>query len=56
MKMAWILSHKNTDLPDYGIHQFASGGLVDFTGPAWVDGSKMRPEAFLSAEDTAMIR
>lgn len=35
---------------------FATGGLVDFTGPAYVHGSKLRPEAFLSAEDTAMIR
>ena len=38
-----------------GLH-FAQGGLVDFTGPAWVDGTPSRPEAFLSAEDTAMIR
>lgn len=35
---------------------YKSGGLVDYTGPAWVDGTPMRPEAFLSAEDTAMIR
>jgi hypothetical protein len=31
---------------------FAHGGLVDFTGPAWLDGTKSRPEAFLSADDT----
>ena len=35
---------------------FKQGGLVDFTGPAWVDGSKSKPEAFLSAEDTAMLK
>ena len=35
---------------------FSNGGLVDFTGPAWVDGSKAKPEAFLSAEDTAMLK
>lgn len=34
---------------------FAEGGLVNFTGPAWVDGSRSRPEAFLSAEDTRRI-
>ena len=34
---------------------FAQGGLVDYTGPAWVDGSRSRPEAFLSAEDTRRI-
>lgn len=34
---------------------YAEGGLVDFTGPAWVDGSKTKPEAFLDPEDTANI-
>lgn len=34
---------------------YASGGLVDYTGPAWVDGTKSEPEAFLSAEDTKRI-
>ena len=35
---------------------YKTGGLVDFTGPAWVDGTKTKPEAFLSAEDTAMLK
>ena len=35
---------------------FKQGGLVDFTGPAWVDGTKAKPEAFLSASDTAMLK
>lgn len=35
--------------------KFEQGGLVNFTGPAWVDGSPDKPEAFLSAEDTARI-
>ena len=39
-----------------GKYQFASGGLVDYTGPAWVDGTPSKPEAFLSASDTEMIR
>ena len=30
----------------------AEGGLVDYTGPAWVDGTPSKPEAFLSAADT----
>ena len=34
---------------------YASGGLVNFTGPAWVDGSPQKPEAFLSPEDTKRI-
>lgn len=37
------------------IEQYKTGGLVDYTGPAWVDGSPTSPEAFLSAEDTARI-
>ena len=35
--------------------KYASGGLVDYTGPAWVDGSTSRPEAFLSPSDTENI-
>ena len=35
---------------------FAQGGLVDYTGPAWVDGTKSKPESFLSASDTAMLK
>ena len=34
---------------------FAKGGLVNYTGPAWVDGTPAQPEAFLSAEDTRNI-
>lgn len=34
---------------------YASGGLINFTGPAWVDGSPQKPEAFLSPEDTKRI-
>lgn len=36
-------------------HQFATGGLVDYTGPAWVDGTPSKPEAFLNSEDTKRI-
>lgn len=35
---------------------YAAGGIVDYTGPAWVDGTKTKPEAFLSATDTENIR
>ena len=34
---------------------FATGGLVDYTGPAWVDGTPTKPEAFLSVYDTEQI-
>ena len=32
--------------------KFATGGLADFTGPAWLDGSKSKPELVLNARDT----
>ena len=38
-----------------GTFVYKSGGLVDYTGPAWVDGTPAQPEAFLSAKDTQMI-
>ena len=37
------------------VHRYANGGLVNYTGPAWVDGTPQKPEAFLSAEDTVRI-
>lgn len=37
------------------VKKYATGGLVDYTGPAWVDGTQDEPEAFLSAEDTKRI-
>ena len=42
--------YKNTVLRPY-----ATGGMVDYTGPAWVDGTKTKPEAFLSAYQTEQI-
>lgn len=42
--------------PDTVVTHYKHGGLVDFTGPAWVDGSFSEPEAFLSPVDTANIK
>lgn len=33
-------------------HTYKTGGLADFTGPAWLDGSKSKPEMVLNARDT----
>lgn len=41
------LSKKAVAVPYY-LH----GGLADFTGPAWLDGTKTRPELVLNAKDT----
>lgn len=32
--------------------KYKRGGLVDFTGPAWLDGTKSKPEMVLNAKDT----
>ena len=32
--------------------KFLEGGLADFTGPAWLDGTKSSPELVLNATDT----
>lgn len=32
--------------------QYKTGGLADFTGPAWLDGTKTRPELVLNQRDT----
>lgn len=37
------------------VFKYKEGGLVNYTGPAWVDGSPDKPEAFLDSEDTARI-
>ena len=32
--------------------EFATGGIADFTGPAWLDGTPSKPELVLNAADT----
>ena len=34
------------------LNAFETGGLADFTGPAWLDGTKSHPELVLNARDT----
>jgi hypothetical protein len=34
------------------LRAFETGGLADFTGPAWLDGTKSRPEYILNADQT----
>ena len=31
---------------------YKTGGLADFTGPAWLDGTKSKPEIVLNAQDS----
>lgn len=47
----------NVEVTNYGkAYKYAKGGYVDYTGLALVHGSSSRPEAFLSADDTALVR
>lgn len=34
------------------LQAYKKGGLANFTGPAWLDGTKTKPEAVLNARDT----
>ena len=35
-----------------GVTQFRTGGLANYTGPAWLDGTPSKPELVLNAQDT----
>ena len=41
-----------TDWKKYQMSQFKTGGLADSTGPAWLDGTKSKPELVLNPQDT----
>ena len=41
------------DLKD--VYEYKTGGLVDKTGPAWLDGTKSKPELVLNSSDTAKL-
>lgn len=36
----------------FKLMKYESGGIADFTGPAWLDGTKSKPELVLNAKDT----
>lgn len=36
----------------HGLTTYKTGGLADFTGPAWLDGTPSKPEYILSAKQT----
>lgn len=38
---------------DWVTPEFKTGGLADFTGPAWLDGTKSKPEIILNQTDSA---
>lgn len=48
-----IIAEAGRNVLDFFKFKFASGGLADFTGPAWLDGTTAAPELVLNATDTA---
>lgn len=56
LKAQWLLAHSTTTYAGSTkkvLQKYASGGLANFTGPAWLDGSFANPELVLNATDTA---
>ncbi len=47
----WARNKKN-NLSKYYYSAFKTGGLADYTGFAWMDGTPNKPELVLNAEDT----
>ena len=54
-----VMSGYSGNLSDYSysnmkkkFKQYKTGGLADFTGPAWLDGTKSKPEYILNADQT----
>lgn len=50
-QIGYTAVHQN-GTPLYAFQAYKQGGLADFTGPAWLDGTKSRPEMVLNAADT----
>lgn len=46
------INYLENKLKTLQIPAFKTGGVADFTGPAWLDGTKSRPELVLNARDT----
>ena len=47
----WGKNSRNT-FKNSKFKAYKTGGLADFTGPAWLDGTKSHPELVLNARDT----
>jgi hypothetical protein len=48
-----LKNYKNNAIGSISVTaKYKKGGLADFTGPAWLDGTKSRPELVLNARDT----
>ena len=45
-------AYTKAQLQAKGVKKFRTGGLANFTGPAWLDGTPSKPELVLNATDT----
>lgn len=45
-------AYTKKQLQKAGVKQFLTGGLANYTGPAWLDGTPSKPELILNAQDT----
>ena len=57
---SWLktLENKRKQYPgatSWGLTYFKQGGFANFTGPAWVDGTKSQPEAVLNPKQTRLF-
>lgn len=53
LDLAGVVSLKETKAV---VKKYKSGGVIDYTGPAWVDGTKGQPEGVLNAEQFELFR
>lgn len=54
-KSGWISSGAIRGIDRSKLKQYAKGGLVNFTGPAWLDGTPGSPEGILSADQMKLF-
>ena len=52
IKSAKEVLEKSKNDKKYKAYGFKTGGLADFTGPAWLDGTPSKPEYILNAKQT----
>ena len=52
VNLAEAKKRAKTNPDKYKKYKFAQGGLADYTGPAWLDGTPSKPELVLNSTDT----
>ena len=51
-KNSYSKDRQNAQKKKKKVYAYKQGGLANFTGPAWLDGTKSKPELVLDAKDT----